>query len=70
MRRDPNLYDVLALDRAEERTTGCCVRDDGSGCVQTVNIRCNVSLYHWFKQYLFIKYTIYTNTMLDMQDWT
>ena len=23
----------------------------------------------WFKQYLFIKYTIYTNTMVDMQDW-
>ena len=23
----------------------------------------------WFKQYLFIKYTIYTNTVLDMQDW-
>lgn len=43
MRKDPNLDAALAEQRAEERTTGCCVRDDGSGCVQTTIHKCSVS---------------------------
>lgn len=41
MRKDPNLDAALAEQRAEERTTGCCVRDDGSGCVQTTVHKCS-----------------------------
>ncbi|KAK3090651.1 hypothetical protein FSP39_013404, partial [Pinctada imbricata] len=41
MRKDPNLEAVLKLDRDEERMTGCCVRDDGSGCVQTIQRKCS-----------------------------
>lgn len=43
MRKDPNLFRVLALDRDEERRTGCCIRDDSSGCVQTIPEKCSVS---------------------------
>ncbi|XP_052090353.1 inactive rhomboid protein 2-like isoform X4 [Mytilus californianus] len=41
MRKDPNLVKVLKLDREEEKTSGCCVRDDGAGCVQTVESQCS-----------------------------
>ncbi|XP_076093238.1 inactive rhomboid protein 2-like [Mytilus galloprovincialis] len=41
MRKDPNLVKVLKADREEERTSGCCVRDDGAGCVQTVESQCS-----------------------------
>lgn len=41
MRKDPNLDAALAEQRKEERTTGCCVRDDGSGCVQTTVHKCS-----------------------------
>lgn len=44
MRKDPNLVKVLKADREEERTSGCCVRDDGAGCVQTVESQCSVSI--------------------------
>jgi hypothetical protein len=47
MRKDPNLEAALAAQRAEERGTGCCVRDDGSGCVQTTEYKCSVSIYMW-----------------------
>ncbi|XP_060076811.1 inactive rhomboid protein 1-like isoform X2 [Ylistrum balloti] len=41
MRKDPNLAHVMDLDREEERTSGCCIRDDNTGCVQTVKSRCS-----------------------------
>ncbi|XP_062609991.1 inactive rhomboid protein 1-like isoform X1 [Saccostrea cucullata] len=41
MRKDPNLEAALAEQRQEERGTGCCVRDDGSGCVQTTVHKCS-----------------------------
>ncbi|XP_061166053.1 inactive rhomboid protein 1-like [Saccostrea echinata] len=41
MRKDPNLEAALAEQRKEERNTGCCVRDDGSGCVQTTIHKCS-----------------------------
>ncbi|KAL5019240.1 hypothetical protein ScPMuIL_004962 [Solemya velum] len=40
MRVDENLQKVFALDEKEERSSGCCVRDDGSGCSQMVESRC------------------------------
>ncbi len=34
----------LAEARAEERSTGCCVRNDGSGCAQTLRRACSRTL--------------------------
>ncbi|KAK7507850.1 hypothetical protein BaRGS_00000815 [Batillaria attramentaria] len=34
MRVDKHLDESIALDRAEEKQSACCVRNDGSGCVQ------------------------------------
>ena len=40
MRRDQALYDVIEVDRASEASqSGCCVRRDGSGCVQVPSER-------------------------------
>ena len=44
MRNDANIYKGMTLDKAEEKTTGCCIRNDGSGCVQTVRGKCSVSV--------------------------
>ena len=37
MRKDRQLFDVIDIDRALERESGCCVRRDNSGCVQVVD---------------------------------
>jgi hypothetical protein len=44
MRNDANIYKGMTLDKAEEKTSGCCIRNDGSGCVQTVRGKCSVSV--------------------------
>lgn len=44
MRKDENIQNAIDLDRAEEKTSGCCIRDDGSGCRQTVQTKCSVSI--------------------------
>jgi len=43
MRRDENVLNAIMLDRRKENATGCCVRNDGSGCVQTQRQHCSVS---------------------------
>ncbi|KAK7112224.1 inactive rhomboid protein 1-like isoform X2 [Littorina saxatilis] len=48
MRVDINLKYSLELDRAEEKESACCVRNDGSGCVQRVASQCG-SLSTWKK---------------------
>jgi hypothetical protein len=40
MRLDQALSDSLELDRKAERNSACCVRNDGSGCVQRVKEHC------------------------------
>ena len=44
MRRDRRLFDLIEEDRVTESGSGCCIRNDDSGCVQ-VNLEedCNVS---------------------------
>ncbi|XP_033735925.1 inactive rhomboid protein 1-like isoform X1 [Pecten maximus] len=49
MRRDENIWDGIGKDRAEENTSGCCVRDDGSGCTQTVKDLCEPTLNTFMK---------------------
>lgn len=41
MRKDRLIYDVIDRDREDERTTGCCQRSDGSGCLQTQKEGCS-----------------------------
>jgi len=43
MRLDQGIQKGLDKDLAEERNSACCVRDDGSGCAQTVESKCAVS---------------------------
>ena len=55
MRVDANLKKSLDADRAEEKGSACCVRNDGSGCVQRVQSQC-VSynlLFHFFSFMLY-----------------
>ncbi|KAL5018709.1 hypothetical protein ScPMuIL_004431 [Solemya velum] len=41
MRRDEQLESILAVGRAEEKSSGCCIRDDGSGCSQMTREKCS-----------------------------
>ena len=44
MRKDQQLFDLIEDDRAQESMSGCCIRNDGSGCVQVNNAsECSVS---------------------------
>ena len=44
MRRDERLFNLIEQDRIKESMSGCCIRNDGSGCVQmNSRIDCLVS---------------------------
>ncbi|BFZ18000.1 hypothetical protein BsWGS_21039 [Bradybaena similaris] len=49
MRADVNLRLAIDHDRSEEGNTACCIRKDGSGCVQMVKSRCDNVLSTWLK---------------------
>lgn len=42
MRQDPKLHDFLMREKAKERESACCVRNDDSGCIQTSAGECSV----------------------------
>ncbi|KAK2564062.1 Inactive rhomboid protein 1 [Acropora cervicornis] len=42
MRLDDNLRRVLEEERRIENETGCCVKSDGSGCIQTSQKACSI----------------------------
>jgi hypothetical protein len=49
MRSDQAIMDVVAVETAKEnRFSGCCVRNDGSGCMQTMERECSplLSTFH------------------------
>jgi len=46
MRKDANVERLLADARSTESRTACCVRNDGSGCLQTVKDECSVGEQH------------------------
>ena len=46
MRPDKNLLKVLEEERRNESETGCCIKSDGSGCIQTSQAKCSVSIVH------------------------
>lgn len=43
MRQDEEIYKLMQEKRAKERESGCCVRNDRSGCLQTLQEECSVS---------------------------
>lgn len=45
MRRDSNVHALIEEDRKIElEQSGCCVRNDGAGCYQTLNANCSATL--------------------------
>lgn len=44
MRQDQEIHKLIQEKRARERESGCCVRNDRSGCLQTLQEECSVSL--------------------------
>ena len=46
MRTDRRLQAVLAEEKRNESETGCCVKSDDSGCIQTSKEECSVSRVH------------------------
>ena len=42
MRDDTNVRNAIASDKEKEANSACCVLNDGSGCVQTVEEKCSV----------------------------
>ncbi|XP_071105942.1 inactive rhomboid protein 2-like isoform X1 [Haliotis cracherodii] len=49
MRWDETLNRALELDTDEEKTSACCVRNDGSGCAQMTEKRCSSLLSTFLK---------------------
>ncbi|KAK3586226.1 hypothetical protein CHS0354_025672 [Potamilus streckersoni] len=49
MRPDREIIKGLNFDRAEEKESACCIRDDGSGCFQAVSKKCSKTLNTWDK---------------------
>lgn len=43
MRQDEEIHNMMQEKRAKERESGCCVRNDRSGCLQTLQEECSVS---------------------------
>jgi len=44
MRKDLKTFEIINEERNREKSAGCCIRNDGSGCVQTLSPNCSVGL--------------------------
>lgn len=49
MRQDPKLHAFLEAEKAIERESACCVRNDDSGCIQTSANECSSLFATWVK---------------------
>ncbi|XP_069012113.1 inactive rhomboid protein 1 isoform X2 [Embiotoca jacksoni] len=49
MRQDEEIRKLIKEKRARERESGCCVRNDRSGCLQTLQEECSSTLAVWVK---------------------
>ncbi|KAG7244372.1 hypothetical protein INR49_002810 [Caranx melampygus] len=49
MRQDEEIQKLIQEKRARERESGCCVRNDRSGCLQTLQEECSSTLAEWVK---------------------
>jgi hypothetical protein len=44
MRKDAKIIKEIEKGREKERETACCIRNDDSGCVQSSQADCSVSM--------------------------
>ncbi|MEQ2181841.1 Inactive rhomboid protein 1, partial [Goodea atripinnis] len=44
MRQDEEIQNLIQETKTRERESGCCVRNDRSGCLQTLQEECSVPL--------------------------
>ncbi|XP_074475630.1 inactive rhomboid protein 1 isoform X4 [Sebastes fasciatus] len=49
MRQDQEIHKLIQEKRARERESGCCVRNDRSGCLQNLQEECSSTLAVWVK---------------------
>ncbi|XP_076041642.1 rhomboid-5 isoform X2 [Oratosquilla oratoria] len=49
MRKDEKIFRHIEEQRRTERETGCCIRNDDSGCVQSSKRECSTTLSVWKK---------------------
>ncbi|XP_075884346.1 inactive rhomboid protein 1-like isoform X4 [Nelusetta ayraudi] len=49
MHQDQEIHKLIQEKRARERESGCCVRNDRSGCLQTLQEECSSTLAVWVK---------------------
>ncbi|XP_029934390.1 inactive rhomboid protein 1 isoform X3 [Myripristis murdjan] len=49
MRQDQEVHELIQEKRVRERDSGCCVRNDRSGCLQTLQEECSSTLAVWIK---------------------
>lgn len=49
MRQDEEIQKLIEETKARERESGCCVRNDRSGCLQTLQEECSSTLAVWVK---------------------
>ncbi|XP_077407566.1 inactive rhomboid protein 1-like isoform X2 [Vanacampus margaritifer] len=49
MRQDREIHKLVQEMRVKERESGCCVRNDRSGCLQTLQEECSTTLAMWVK---------------------
>ncbi|XP_037546685.1 inactive rhomboid protein 1 [Nematolebias whitei] len=49
MRQDEEIHKLTQEKKARERESGCCVRNDRSGCLQTSQEECSSTLAEWVK---------------------
>ncbi|XP_051925540.1 inactive rhomboid protein 1 isoform X4 [Hippocampus zosterae] len=49
MRQDREIHKLVQEKRDKERESGCCVRNDRSGCLQTLQEECSTTLALWVK---------------------
>lgn len=49
MRQDKEIHKLIQEKKDQERDSGCCVRNDRSGCLQTLQEECSSTLAVWVK---------------------
>jgi hypothetical protein len=54
MRKDAKIIKEIEKGREKERETACCIRNDDSGCVQSSQADCSVSMNQVLKTKFFL----------------
>nr|XP_034960439.1 inactive rhomboid protein 2 [Zootoca vivipara]XP_034960441.1 inactive rhomboid protein 2 [Zootoca vivipara]XP_034960442.1 inactive rhomboid protein 2 [Zootoca vivipara] len=62
MRKDQQIEKLIQKERDQERESGCCVQNDNSGCVQTLQLDCSETLA------TFVKWPNYNSPAFDLNN--